>query len=862
MRAWWLAFVLAGCVAPDSVPCGDLVCPGGTTCSPLTNPDETICATSEQVAACASAAEGDMCSYRDSPPSWCHDGVCIAIVCGNNRVDATEACDDGNTLGGDRVCAADCSSNEQCGNGTVDPFVLEGAAVVTNEECDDANKISGDGCSSTCKAEEARWTRLAEVPVPQLGSAMAYDTVRQRILMFGGVGNTNTDRKLVGGFYEWNGTNWGSIPTTIGPAQRYYAAMAYDSARRKLVLFGGRIGEVEQPVGDLWEWDGTSWELLTPAVSPSARTHATMVYDSARKKTVLFGGYADDGTSARPSNDTWEWDGVTWTKIAPGAMNPGPRHNHVMAYDPKRAVVVMAGGYDEVTGTYWRDTWEYNGTWTKVPAPKGTAPADLDSQSTLAYDPGQSRLIAFGGIQPATNTVSTRTWKYDALGWTDLGDATPGGRFGAGAATDLRTGSIVLFGGMNSSLSFVDTTWRWTSTPTSGAWSGPVTPFVPVSSYFSAAANDPLHARVWVFGGLNSNRLLSFDGSSWTQHLAVGPTPRTQANLAYDPLRGELVMFGGSVDDPNSIDDIPTNETWIFDGTSWSAKTPATSPAPRLGAAMYFDLNRGRVVLVSGFPTVTGDAELWEWTGTTWQSIPSTLPLRAFASVAFDSARGACVLYSGVGTTFGEFGDTWHFDGTTWTRDLDTSSVPTRTTTAIAYYPTRRNEVLFAGAITGSSVYDDTWQFDGSSWQQLAVAQSPPARGAHVLFPAPDGSGLVAFAGFVRPQEPRIFGADTWRFRFDRDSPREQCLLTVDDDRDGLSGCADPDCWAYCDPLCPPGTAMCPATAPRCGDGACNTSLESCRNCPGDCPTCTAACGDGFCDAGESLGSCPGDCTP
>ncbi len=39
----------------------------------------------------------------------------------------------------------------------------------------------------------------------------------------------------------------------------------------------------------------------------------------------------------------------------------------------------------------------------------------------------------------------------------------------------------------------------------------------------------------------------------------------------------------------------------------------------------------------------------------------------------------------------------------------------------------------------------------------------------------------------------------------------EACRANVDLDGDGLSGCADPDCWIACAPMCPPGAACDPS---------------------------------------------------
>ncbi len=67
-----------------------------------------------------------------------------------------------------------------------------------------------------------------------------------------------------------------------------------------------------------------------------------MAYDSARGVTVLFGGLRYPNVF----DDTWEWDGTTWTQLAiPG---PPPRQRHGMAYDTARGVTVFFRG----------DTWE------------------------------------------------------------------------------------------------------------------------------------------------------------------------------------------------------------------------------------------------------------------------------------------------------------------------------------------------------------------------------------------------------------------------------------------------------------------------------------------------------------------------
>ncbi|MBI3893655.1 MAG: hypothetical protein HY303_19215 [Candidatus Wallbacteria bacterium] len=64
--------------------------------------------------------------------------------------------------------------------------------------------------------------------------------------------------------------------------------MVFDSARQRIVVFGGTAGS-RLGLGDTWQWTGTVWEEAATAGSPSRRSGHAMAYDSARGKVVLFG---------------------------------------------------------------------------------------------------------------------------------------------------------------------------------------------------------------------------------------------------------------------------------------------------------------------------------------------------------------------------------------------------------------------------------------------------------------------------------------------------------------------------------------------------------------------------------------------
>ena len=122
---------------------------------------------------------------------------------------------------------------------------------------------------------------------------MVYDSVRHRVVLFGGADDTSNLRET----WEWDGRTWSDRTTGVAPPTSGEFAMAYDPIRRRTVLFGG-FDSAAAPLGTTWEWDGLSWTEHSFTVSPPARAGASMAYDATRQRLVLFGGDS--------LGDTWE----------------------------------------------------------------------------------------------------------------------------------------------------------------------------------------------------------------------------------------------------------------------------------------------------------------------------------------------------------------------------------------------------------------------------------------------------------------------------------------------------------------------------------------------------------------------------
>src|SRR5258708_23393161 len=99
-------------------------------------------------------------------------------------------------------------------------------------------------------------------------------------------------------------------------------------------------------------------------------------------------------------------------------------------------------------------------------------------------------------------------------------------------------------------------------------------------------------------------------------------------------------------------------------------------------------------------------------------------PARTFAASAYDSKQNRVVLFGGW-NGIGPLGDTWQFDGATWTNLAPTFAPPATSNAAMAYDPVRGVSVLFGGS-TVTAVNVDTWERDGAAWNHRSPATSPP----------------------------------------------------------------------------------------------------------------------------------------
>lgn len=285
-------------------------------------------------------------------------------------------------------------------------------------------------------------------PTARESHAMAYDPIRQKIVMFGGFDGQN----YLSDTWLYDGANWRKLPSVgpYGPDGRAAATMVFDNASQQLILFGGYNG---QYLSDTWTFNEKSltWEQARPAVVPVAVTAPNSFQDPVNGHAEIFGGFDGRFYSAR----TYQWTGSDWILLEP-AMSPLARGAAIAANDARHHQVVLFGGLADLNSY---NTWLWDGTTWALANPTRQPFIHYDGGS--AYEPHLGYVIAFGGGNGGPQL--TDTWKWTGKTWLKVPTATtPYGRESFGMAYDEKLGRIVIFGGLYNNLVLNDT---WVAVP-------------------------------------------------------------------------------------------------------------------------------------------------------------------------------------------------------------------------------------------------------------------------------------------------------------------------------------------------------------------------------------------------------------
>lgn len=299
---------------------------------------------------------------------------------------------------------------------------------------------------------------LSQAPSGRCCMGMTYDAADHYTLLFGGGDAGQPNPNPQNDTWTWR-DGWRQLSPATSPSPRNSPNLVYDPTTRTAVLFGGQDANGTY-LDDTWIWNGATWTQQFPLISPPGREFPApgMAYDAATKTVVLFGGLSNVDLG-----DTWEWNGTTkaWRQIFP-ATSPSPRGYHALSYDPLTKEIVLFGGYHDSVNL--KDTWTWNGvTWTQQFPP---ASPSARHSSAMAYDASLGQVVLFGGVENYNGPALNDTWQWNGKTWTQLKTSSqPGARYSAGMDFDPLSDGLVLFAAWTQCCTPNDDTWLLVPAP-------------------------------------------------------------------------------------------------------------------------------------------------------------------------------------------------------------------------------------------------------------------------------------------------------------------------------------------------------------------------------------------------------------
>jgi hypothetical protein len=277
----------------------------------------------------------------------------------------------------------------------------------------------------------------------------------------------------------------------------------------------------------------------------------------------------------------------------------------------------------------------------------------------------------------------------------------------------------------------------------------------PVRQYGLMAFDESRAEVLLLFGiadqGVLRNDFWRWDGN-WTQIQTSLPPLRRETAMAFDAGRQRLVLFGGGQNNGPALQDL-----WEWDGTQWAARTPASSPSPRMFHSLAYDRDHGLILMFGGSAATGLQNDTWTWNGNQWsQRSPAHLPSpRNIAAMAFDPAGGGVLLYGG-NTQAGVSDETWTWNGSDWLMRTPSTPPFLRGKTGIVADLHRGRVVLFGGSNSDNT----TWEWDGAEWHDFVLPAASPRSAPSMAYDTARRETIL-FGGL----DPLVlFVNDTWTY--------------------------------------------------------------------------------------------------
>lgn len=303
---------------------------------------------------------------------------------------------------------------------------------------------------------------------------------------------------------------WTQLAFTGGPCARATTGVAaFDSL---LIVDGWTCATSAscEYLSETWSYTyGLGWQRRGEGLQSKApliySALAPYPWDPFGMRVLQQGGKACFPCTPADRSESWWW---FLDEGAPaGRWEQGPRgecgldlEQHSMVYDPVRQTIVLYGGYDGKR--LYGDIWELDTTgslWEHSSLPSTPGPGARCGHSAV-WAPALQAMLIYGGERGGQYLGDS--WVYERylgarMRWR-RGPISPAGMSGramAGMTVDVRTGNVLLFGGLAGPPPWLSDTWLLTG----NAWQRQVTPIHP--SWRAGPAMAGTSQGVLLFGG-------------------------------------------------------------------------------------------------------------------------------------------------------------------------------------------------------------------------------------------------------------------------------------------------------------------------------------------------------------------------
>ena len=262
---------------------------------------------------------------------------------------------------------------------------------------------------------DMKWSGIA-VPTPAPARsfhAAIYDPVRDRMVVFGGMGAADEGLNDTWALALSGSPAWSRIVTAGGsPPALFLPKAIYDPPHDRMIVIGSRAVSPYENATEVWALslsDPPEWTRLTPAgPGPDGRFTASPIFDAIRERLLLLAHREDPAGGGRWIPELWALPLGTasaWIQLDFSGAAPDAERGSAI-YDPVRDRMVVLGGAG--SPFYSADAWALSlagaPTWTRL-APAGAPAGPLFDHSTI-YDPVRDRAVVFGGFYTGDETWS------------------------------------------------------------------------------------------------------------------------------------------------------------------------------------------------------------------------------------------------------------------------------------------------------------------------------------------------------------------------------------------------------------------------------------------------------------------------